>query len=307
MALGSDEVAVGTWTHPEGHTGCTVVLPPPGTVGGIAVRGAAPGTREAAALGPAGAVTSCDAVLLSGGSAFGLAAADGVMGWLEERGRGHPTPTAAVPIVGAAIVFDLLEQPGARPDAASGRAACAAATTAEPTSGPVGVGAGCSVGKTAGLTWRSPAGQGAAVERDGAVTVGALVAVNALGDVTDAHGRVLAGSQAPSDHPRFPSAPLEALVEDGPGPGQHTVIGCVVTDAALDKAQACRVADLAHTGVARAVDPAHTSLDGDALFCLATGSGTSQRPPSGAAPVDLVAHLAARAVATAVRAAVVRS
>ncbi len=302
MALGLDDVAVGTWTHPEGLTGCTVVLPPPGTVGGIAVRGAAPGTREAAALGPTGAVTTCDAVVLAGGSAFGLAAADGAMGWLEEQGRGHPTPTARVPIVGAAIVFDLLEDPSARPDAASGRAACETATTADPREGRHGVGAGCTVGKTAGLQWRAASGQGVAVERGAGITVGALVAANPLGDVLDERGEVLAGSRAPADHPRFPWQPPWGAQGQG-GPSQHTVIGCVVTDATLTKAEACRVADLAHTGVARTVDPAHTSADGDALFCLATGAVP---PADEAVPlpaVDRVAHLAARAVAAAVRSA----
>lgn len=324
MALGVDGIRVGVWTHPDGPTGCTVVLPPAGTVGGMAVRGAAPGTREAAALGPNGKVAECHAVVLSGGSAFGLATADGVVRWLAEHGVGYEVTAAIrVPIVGAAIVFDL--RPGAAggdggadgegtaapvwPDADAGRAACAAATDDEPPVGRVGVGAGCTVGKTAGVAYGVPAGQGAAVERAGGITVSALVGVNALGEVLDERGEVLAGSTAPPGQPRFPyvapphRAATEAAPPDGEagspadGPPAHTVIGCVATDARLDKAQACRVADLGHSGVARAVEPAHTSFDGDALVCLATGAVKAPHP-------DLVAHLAARAVAAAIRVAV---
>lgn len=318
MALGVDGVRVGVWTREDGPTGCTVVLPPAGTVGGMAVRGAAPGTREAAALGPAGKVAECHGAVLSGGSAFGLATADGVVRWLAEHGVGYEvTPAVRVPIVGAAIVFDLrpdgagggAETEPVWPDAEAGRAACAAATSAEPPVGRVGVGAGCTVGKIAGVEYGVPAGQGVAVERDAGVTVGALVAANALGEVVDEGGEVLAGSTAPPEHPRFPyvGPPHRAATEAAPGqrladrptdaPPTNTVIGCVVTDAPLDKAQACRVADLAHSGVARAVDPAHTSFDGDALFCLATGAG-------GTVHADLIAHLGARAVAAAIRAAV---
>lgn len=297
MALGVDGVAVGTWTHPNGHTGCTVVLPPAGTVGGLAVRGAAPGTREAAALGPAGKVAECHAAVLSGGSAFGLATADGVMSWLSERDVGYLTPTVRVPIVGATIVFDVAARDAARPDAAAGRAACDAATTAEPPPGRVGVGAGCTVGKAAGIEFGVPSGQGTAVAAAAGVTVGALVAVNAFGDVVDAAGEVLAGSTAPAERPRYPFA-APPRVADADGPATNTVIGCVVTNARLDKPRACRVADLAHTGVARAIEPPHTSFDGDALFCLATGTTDPPTP-------DLVAHLAATAVAAAIRAAAV--
>lgn len=318
VALGVDGVRVGVWTREDGPTGCTVVLPPAGTVGGMAVRGAAPGTREAAALGPAGKVAECHAAVLSGGSAFGLATADGVVRWLAEHGVGYEvTPAVRVPIVGAAIVFDLRADgagggAGAEPvwpDADAGRAACAAASDADPPVGRVGVGAGCTVGKAAGVAYGVPAGQGVAVEHGGGITVGALVAVNALGDVLDERGGVLAGSTAPPEHPRFPyvgpphrAATGTAADERSPGspadgPAANTVIGCVATDAQLDKIQACRVADLAHSGVARAIDPAHTSFDGDALFCLATGAVA-------AVHADLVAHLAARAVAAAIRVAV---
>lgn len=297
VALGVDGVAVGVWTHPTVPTGCTVVLPPPGTVGGSAVRGGAPGSRETPALSPTGSVTVCHAVLLTGGSAFGLAAADGVMTWCEERGRGFELPTAVVPIVGAGVVFDLRTKDQPRPDAAAGRAACDAATEDDPPMGSVGVGAGCAVGKTAGRDWSTKGGQGWATVRSGAVVVGALMAVNAVGDVIRDDGTVLAGDRAPADAPRFPATPFTELGGwGGAASAANTVIGCVVTNATLRKDEVCRVADLAHSGIARSVQPAHTSADGDLLFALATCTTEGS--------VDLVADLAARAVAEAVRAAV---
>jgi len=292
MALGVAGVAVGTWTAPGGVSGCTVVLPPEGTVGAVAVRGAAPGTREAAALSAFGRVEVCHAVVLAGGSAYGLAAADGVMAWLEERGRGFPVPGGVVPIVGAAILLDAaVGDPSSRPDAAAGRAACEAAADAEVTEGAVGVGAGCTVAKVAGPAAARPSGQGVAVRSAGGVTVSALVANNALGEVVAEDGTWIALADIPEDAPRFPL--VDAFAAGAAGPTANTVIGCIVTDARLSKRDAARVADLGHSGIARAVRPAHTQADGDALFCLATG-GTE-------ASVDLVAHLAAEAVAEACR------
>jgi L-aminopeptidase/D-esterase-like protein len=295
MALGVDGTRVGCWTDHAHHTGCTVVLAPPGAQGAIAVRGGAPGTREAAALGPTGNVRECHAVVLSGGSAFGLATADGVVGWCVEQGIGYDKAVAVIPIVGAAIVFDLRAPDDPRPGPAAGRAACEAATGDDPPQGSVGVGAGCTVGKTGGLEWGSKGGQGWAVERGGGVTVGALMAVNALGDVIDERGGVLAGSRADAAAPRYPLAPIIGP-RPADAPHDNTVIGCLVTDARLNKPDAVRAADLAHSGIARAVSPAHTSLDGDALFLL-----SAQRVEAG---VDLVAELAARAVAAAIRSAV---
>lgn len=307
MALGIEGVAVGCWTHPDGVTGCTVVLPPPGTIGGCAVRGGAPGSRETPALRPDGSVQECTAIVLTGGSAFGLAAADGVMRWCEAAGRGLQLPTVRVPIVAAAVVFDLREPGRPRPDAAAGRAACEAATEADPPQGNVGVGAGCTVGKAAGRDHASKGGQGWAVcpGPDGLV-VSALMAVNPVGDVLDERGAILAGDLAPADAARFPYVTMERLggwgsdvAQDAPADGgglTNTVIGCVVTNARLTKQGACRAADLAHSGIARAVSPAHTSADGDLLFVLGTGSVE--------ASVDLVAHLAAEAVAAAIRSAV---
>lgn len=307
MALGLDGVRVGVWTHPEVATGCTVVLPPPGTLGAIAVRGQSPGTREAAALGPAGKLTVVHGIVLSGGSAYGLATADGVVQWLEEQGTGYPIGDhAIVPIVGAAIVLDMsVAVRGGRPDAAAGRAACDAASADDPPQGAVGAGAGCTVAKIGGLehAWRG--GQGVAVEQVDDLVVGALVVNNAVGEVLGEDGAPLLTSRAPADLPRWPSQTDERIgasatrddrpddaADDG-GPSGNTVIGVVVTNARLDKGQAHRVADLAHDGVARAVEPAHTSVDGDALFCLATGEVD--------ASVDRVSMLAARAVAAATR------
>lgn len=299
VALGVDGFRFGTWTDAGGRTGCSVVLAPPGTLGAAAVRGGAPGTREVAALGPNGNVRECHAVVLSGGSAFGLATADGVVDWCEAHGIGYDKAVARVPIVGAAIVFDLREGL-ARPGRDAGWAACEAAVDADPPQGAVGVGAGCSAGKTAGLEWAVPSGQGWAVARDGGVTVGALVAVNPLGDVVDERGRVLAGSRAPAGTPRFPAAGPPGSEADAASGGardlEHTVIGCLVSDARLDKPAAARAADLAHSGIARAVTPAHTSYDGDCLFLLCAGRVE--------ASVDLVAHLGSLVVAAAIRSAV---
>ena len=300
MALGVGGVRVGVWTDSEHHTGCTVVLPPAGTVGGIAVRGGAPGTRESAILGPATPNEACHAVVLCGSSLFGLRAADGVVDWCEAQGIGLDLAVARFPIVGAAVVLDIRSPDMRRIDREAGWAACEAATADEPANGSVGVGTGCAVGKEAGVEWASKGGQGSAVRRSGDVTVSAIVAVNAFGSVLGEDGRLIAGCRAPDDHPRYPHAPMSVLrsrgrhgADDDSGGISNTVIGCVVTNARLRKPGVCRVADLGHTGIARAVSPAHTSLDGDALFALATGEIE--------ASVDLVAELAAQAVAEAVR------
>jgi L-aminopeptidase/D-esterase-like protein len=303
MALGIEGLRVGTWTSPAGPSGCTVVLPPEGSTGAIAVRGQAPGTREAAALGPFGKVDVVHGVVLAGGSAFGLAAADGVMRWLEAEGTGYPLPTGVVPIVGAAIVLDQgATDPAVRPDAAAGWTAAARATDADPDEGAVGAGAGVTVAKVGGVghAWRS--GQGLAVRRDGDLVVGALVVNNAVGEVVDGTGRPVVGTRAPADATRFPADPA-ALFRGMPGtpagdvagggPTANTVIGCVVTNARLPKLDVHRVADLAHDGIALAVRPAHTTLDGDALFGVAV--------PRVDATLDQVADLAVQAVADAAR------
>lgn len=297
MALGVDGLRIGTWTHPEVPTGCTVLLPPDGTVGAVAVRGSSPGTREAAALGPFGKVAVCHGVVLSGGSAYGLATADGAMRWLEEQGIGYQTRIARVPIVGAAICLDLgVAFPDARPDAAAGRAACEAATSDDPEEGAVGAAAGTSVAKVAGLEHALRGGQGIAVRRVGDLVVGALVVNNGVGEVVGEDGTVLAGTRAPADAPRYPlerDLVAEEPEPHGAGPTENTVIGCVVTNARLDKLAVHRVADLGHSGIARAMRPAHTMFDGDALFALATGEVE--------VPLDRVTALAADVVAEAAR------
>ena len=308
MALGVEGVRIGTWTSPAGPSGCTVLLPPQGSVGAIAVRGQAPGTREAAALGPLGKVEVIHGVVLAGGSAYGLAAADGAMRWLEAHGIGYPVATGIVPIVGGAIVLDQgATDPAVRPDAAAGWAACEAATEDDPAEGSVGAGAGVTVAKVGGIghAWRS--GQGIALRRVGELVVGALVVNNAVGEVVDDDGQVVVGTRAGAELSRFPADPM-ALMRGLPGvpappggggstaaggPTANTVVGCVVTNARLDKLAVHRVADLAHDGIARAVRPAHTSLDGDALFAVATGQVD--------ATLDHVAALAADVVAEAAR------
>jgi L-aminopeptidase/D-esterase-like protein len=297
MALGHPDVLVGTWTDVEHDTGLSVVLPPPGTMGACIVRGAAPGTREAAALGPTGRVEECHAIVLTGGSAFGLAAADGVARWCHAHGRGYDVVVTRVPIVGAAVVFDLTEDVHP-PDAKAGWLACEEATSDDPPQGCHGVGRGCTVGKLAGRAHGTKGGQGWSVARAGEVSVGALVAVNCFGEVLDEDGRVLAGSLAPPMAPRFPVTPLEEVAAWSSGAESHmnTTIGCLVSNARLSKAEACRAADLSHTGIARAVEPPHTNADGDALFLLCTGEVE--------ASADLVAHLGTAAVSAAIRSAV---
>lgn len=301
MALGLEDVAVGTWTTPLGASGCTVILPPAGTVGSIAIRGQAPGTREAACLAPECSVQHVDAIVLSGGSAFGLATADGVMLALEAQGRGHPVPGGRVPIVAAAIILDgAATDPSGRPDAAAGWAAVGSATTGEVEEGRIGAGAGATVAKVGGIGHARPGGQGVAILRHGDLAVAALVVNNAVGEVVGEDGSVLVASAAPAGTSRWPQDPgallrgLDPALPDlTPDARHNTVIGCIVTNAALSKPQAHRVADLGHDGLARSVRPAHTSMDGDALFALATGSVDAE--------LDLVAHLAVEAVAQAAR------
>ena len=296
MALGLPSVLVGSWTDEDAATGVTVVLPPTGTLGAIAVRGGAPGTREAAALSSTGAGVECHGVVLCGNSVFGLAAADGVVRWCAEQGRGLNIRDSIVPVVGAAVVYDIASPHSDRPTAAAGW----------PATGRVGVGRGCTIGKVAGRDFSVPGGLGVAVERSGEVVVGAAVAVNALGDVIDADGTVLAGCTAPPGSQRYPYDAIDAIpgftgrgteAPESPERG-NTTIGCLVTNARLTKPEACRASDLAHTGIARAIEPPHTNFDGDALFLLATGEVDTQ--------ADLVATLGAQAVAAAIRSAVRR-
>jgi L-aminopeptidase/D-esterase-like protein len=295
---------VGHHTDPRRPTGCTVLLCPQGAVCGVDVRGAAPGTRETDLLRPDNLVEHVHALLLTGGSAFGLDAASGVVRWLEERGHGLGVGPAVVPIVPAAVLFDLwLGDHRIRPDAADGYAACEAANHEPPAQGNVGAGAGATVGKLFGIERGMKGGIGTASLQVGAIRIGALVAVNPSGDVIDpASGRVIAGTRGADGRPRSATQaiadgelPARAL------PGMATTIGIVATDAQLTKAQCNKLATMAHNGLARSIDPVHTMGDGDTLFALATG--TSGRPGEMTVLGALAATVMARAVLNAVRAA----
>lgn len=298
-------LSVGHFSDARRPTGCTVVLVPEGATCGVDVRGAAPGTRETELLSPLNAVEQVHAVLLSGGSAFGLDAAGGVMRWLEERGIGVTVGPARVPIVPAAILFDLwLGDVRIRPDAQAGHAACEAASRQPPAQGNVGAGAGASVGKLFGIERAMRGGIGSASVTVAGVTVGALVAVNALGDVIDpASGQPVAGARS-ADGRSLMNTMAALLRGELPAPlqpGQATTIGVIATDARLSKAQANKVAQMAHDGLARSVNPVHTMGDGDTLFALATGA--SGRAAGVTLLGALAAEVTARAVLRAVRAA----
>lgn len=279
----SDEIqlpegfAVGHWSDAKGLTGCTVVLPPEGSRGGVWVQGGGPGTRETDIMGPLARAEDPSAVLMTGGSAFGLAAADGVARWLEEKDRGHWTPAGRVPLVPTAVIFDLASgDPKARPGPEEGYAACEAAGQRVPERGAVGVGAGATVAKALGRPGASPGGVGYAAIRTGAgETVAALAAANGAGDVIAEDGSLLAGPRDESGE-MVRGAELLVAMEQAPEfkvPEGNTTLVCVCTDAALDKRECGMVARAATAGIARAVDPTFTPVDGDVAFCLASGSG----------------------------------
>jgi L-aminopeptidase/D-esterase-like protein len=298
-------VRVGHATDLEGLTGCTVVLCEKGAVGGVDQRGGAPGTRETDLLRPLHMVQEVHAVLLAGGSAYGLAAADGVMRYLEEKGVGFDARVAKVPIVPAAILFDLdIGDPQARPDAGFGYAACQAASDGSVAEGNVGAGTGATAGKVLGPGRAMKTGLGsAAVDLGGGLVVGALVAANPLGDVVDPRtGEILAGARKlASDEPADTLAVMRSLVGKAAlkFASSNTVIGVVATNARLTKEQANKVAQMAQDGIARAVRPAHTLLDGDTLFALATGNKRADVNLVGAYAAEVVAEAIARAARAA--------
>jgi L-aminopeptidase/D-esterase-like protein len=301
VALGIEDLAVGHWTDPVGLTGCTVVVPPPGNVAAASVRGGGPGTRETDLLQPQAHVEGVSAVLLTGGSAFGLAAAQGVVAWCERRGLGYSRFGPPIPIVPAAVLFDLaVGDWDARPGPAEGEAACLAASTADGPLGNVGAGMGATVGKTAGPEHMTKGGLGWAVVEAGPVTVGALAAVNAGGDVLDEDGTVIAGARVPGGARTALRELLVSPTADGEvqpvPPGGSTTLGVVATNAILTKGEVHRVAVQAHDGMARAILPVHTSFDGDTVFAVAV--------PRVPAAMDLVAFLAEEALAAAIRAGV---
>jgi L-aminopeptidase/D-esterase-like protein len=290
-----------------GLTGCTAVLCPGGAVAAVEVRGGASGLLGLDLLDPGHIATRVHGAVLAGGSAFGLEACFGVMAHLESRGVGLPTTAGPVPLVVGAILYDLtVGAPEVRPDRAMGERAAAAASSGPVTEGSVGAGAGASIGKAFGLARAMKGGLGTASRDVGSATVGAVVAVNAFGDVRDpATGVLLAGARdAPGGHRLVDTA--HELREGRITPGfrqTHTTIGVVGTDAPLDGAEARRVAALAHLGLAAALSPPHLSVDGDALFCLATGSLARAESPTadvlGLAAADCVAEAIVRAIRTA--------
>jgi L-aminopeptidase/D-esterase-like protein len=297
-------LAVGHFTHAERATGCTVVLCPQGAPCGVDVRGGAPGTRETDLLRPEKLVDRVHALVFSGGSAFGLDAASGAMRWLEERGHGFAVGAARVPIVPAAVIFDLwFGNPAIRPDAEAGYAACEAAATTPAAQGSVGAGAGASVGKLFGIERAMAGGLGMASVRAGGITVAALMVVNATGDIVDpASAEVIAGARRTATSLqllRSREALLRGEIPERLQAGAATTIGLVATDAVLDKTACTAVATMAHDGLARCIEPAHTPFDGDTLFALATGA--AGRTASLALVGALAAEATTRAVLSAVR------
>jgi len=336
-----DGLLVGHWTDLDAATGCTAVLCPRGAAAGVAVVGGAPGTRETDAVQPTTLVDRVHGVVLSGGSAYGLAVADGVMRWLEEEGHGVDVGVARVPIVPAAVIFDLaVGRPDVRPGSEAGYSAAAAASAAPVARGCVGAGTGAAVGHALGREWVTKSGLGsAAVRVPGGPVVAAIAVVNAYGDVIDPASRsVVAGARVASAQASSgtgvaaggfadtaallrsgalsqiagalaagpphseatsrgadarPAETARSASVDAPG-ASHTVIGVVATDARLGKADSSRVALMAHDGLARVVSPAHTMVDGDTIFALATGTTGAQHD------VSVIGALAAEAFAAAV-------
>lgn len=294
-------IKVGHHTLAERPTGCTVILVDgEGVPGGLAQRGGAPGTSETDLLHPLGMVDRINAVVLSGGSAFGLEARHGVVRYLEEREIGWRTSAGVVPIVPGAILFDLGVggRPAVRPTAECGYKAAAAATAGAVPEGNVGAGAGGTVGKFGGGRWMKGGLGSAAVALPNGLVVGAIVAVNAAGDIIDPEtGRVVAGARTQdgkglADTRRLLRKPARGGGE--PRSGENTTIGLVATNARLTKTEVNRVALMADDGLARAINPAHTTGDGDTVFALATGRWT------GDATISLIGALAAEAMSEAI-------
>jgi len=293
-------IKVGHWTSAQRATGCTVVLAPPdGAVGGVDVRGSAPGTRETDVLRPENLVGRVNAIVLSGGSAFGLDSASGVMRYLAEQKIGFAvTPDIKVPIVPAAILYDLgIGDWRIRPDAASGYAACRAATAERPQQGNAGAGAGATVGKFFGPSRAMKSGIGTASLQVDDLVVGAIVAVNAIGEVVDPQdGRVVAGVRT-ADGKHVMSLVPEILSGHLPpalAPGTATTIGVVATNAAITKLEAQKIAQMAQGGIVRTIRPAHTMFDGDTIFVMGTGGAKKNGNPT------LLGLMAAEAVADSI-------
>jgi L-aminopeptidase/D-esterase-like protein len=297
-------IKVGHAQNEQGKTGCTVIIPHNGAVAGMDIRGSAPGTREVETLRPVRLVPKIHAILLTGGSAFGLDASGGVQQFLEERGIGYDVGITKVPIVPAAVIFDLREGDSKiRPDKQMGYAAALAASSRPPKEGQVGVGTGATIGKAAGYQYRMNGGVGTNATKLGEICVGCLVVVNAFGDVVDpASGRIVAGAKDPESGEfinceqflktqaiePFPIEPFRAVT--------NTTLAVVATDAAFTKEEAIKVAEMAQDGLSRATRPAHTPYDGDLVFALSVGQKRGNVTTIGTVAAELVADAIVRAV-----------
>lgn len=281
-------VRVGHWTDPVAETGCTVVVLPEPNVVTAEVRGAAPGTREYALLQPGMRVEQAQAILLTGGSAFGLAAADGIVEVLEAEGRGHETPVGRIPIVPAAVLFDLFPgDPSVRPGPEQGAEAYRTASTEPVSQGRVGAGTGATAAKWRGLEHIRPGGLGSAVRSAGDATVGAIVAVNAVGDVFSVTGEPLTGGL---HEPPPPALVPQAFVSE------NTTLVVVATDGALDRIELTRLVVRAHDAIAVCIRPSHTRWDGDIVFAVSCGTANTD--------CDTAAEAAFGATAAAIESAV---
>lgn len=287
-------IRIGHFTDQQALTGTTVVLCPPGTRASCEVRGNSPGSRELALLAPEKSVQEIHAIVLTGGSAFGLSAADGAMRWLEEHGVGYSTPWVRVPIVPAAVVFDLnIGSSAIRPDSSYGYQACQAAKDGRCEEGNIGAGTGVTVGKWHGFEHCMKGGVGTASLSVGELIVGAVAVVNAVGDVLDADGTVLAGARGADGRFFGDQESVRPLVRGRVLEGSSTTLAVAATNARLSKLDLFRVSQRMHDGMARAIVPVHTSFDGDVTFALSCGTL--------AADLDLVSELAAQATAEAIR------
>jgi L-aminopeptidase/D-esterase-like protein len=295
-------VKVGHYTDSKAATGCTVILCEPGAVAGVDVSGSSPGTRETDLLRAGNLVDKVQAIVLSGGSAFGLDAAAGVMRYLEERGFGYETSAGRVPIVPAAIIFDLnIGDSGIRPGASEGYQACLAATDIEVTEGCVGAGTGATVGKSLGVERAVKSGLGTASQRiAGDIVVAALMVVNAVGDVIEpGTGKILAGPRNSDESGFLSTSQLWKGEFKEAIPPFNTVIGVVATDTKLSKVEATKLARVAQVGIARTIDPCHTMYDGDALFALSSGDKETDFNVLGATAAEVVAQAIVRAIRNA--------
>jgi len=296
-------ILAGNAENLEAGTGCTVILYPDGAVTGVDVRGGAPGTRDVSSLHPVNLISKAHAVYLGGGSAYGLDGASGVMQYLEELGKGFNVGVGVVPIVPGAVLFDLpVGRADIRPDKEMGYLACEEATDSFKKTGNIGAGTGASVGKINGLDYCMKGGLGTASRKAGELIVGAIVAVNCYGDIIDPHtGKTIAGVLN-EDKKSFKgtmnilSGPLK---ENDNAFSGNTTIGCIATNADFTKAEATRVAMMAHDGFARVINPIHTMFDGDTIFCMATGEVESDPTTAGAIAAEVMAEAVLRGIKNA--------